>query len=538
MTLDRFVAIANAQRPQAGRAEGDVRIEEVTRVVELRREPLFNLLRHRVEPDVFGGIEYRRLHVALVVSISHGEVHASIGSRAQVQECVHALRFGLGRGARKLCEVWKLRDHRRGSEDQGVDRPGDERLVLILRRELKSTVQRRPAGQLIEAGGADDVHIVVRGERHASLCRAVAVAVATWVVRSVGRRKTVIEIGDADRVIPHETLERVGEPRSVPSDAEHRLGVRPGGPEPDVIGPLVDRQWDFDGIVEREGRAPGLGAVPLRCREARIDVHARGRRIRQPEDRRVAAVAQVEGVRHRVIAGRRRLRLSRLRGGGAGGWWSARRAGYSDQRAIVGGVCRPLYRALDVVVQRQRGAIRRKRRARDVAEVERQRDPLKSERHLGTQVGGVVLLIAVPDVRGVGVEEIPRATAIDRQVREYTIALVTIALVARFIAISGREDAAEVGAAAERRRGSRRLRLWGLRRLRHRRTGDQQERRGQHNTSVSHHTPPFLAHQRLAGWRIRSVHHLVADGAGPCVDLVGVPGVLQHKAVVHRRGMA
>ncbi len=74
---------------------------------------------------------------------------------------------------------------------------------------------------------ADDVHAVVRRERHASHRRPVAVAVAVRVVRTVWRQQAVIEIGKKDRVVPDETLEVIGEPRSIPADAEHALWFCP-----------------------------------------------------------------------------------------------------------------------------------------------------------------------------------------------------------------------------------------------------------------------------------------------------------------------
>ncbi len=140
-------------------------------------------------------------------------------------------------------------------------------------------------------------------------------------------------------------------------------------------------------------------------------------------------MTEIEWARQCAVDRRGCFGLSRQGSCRAARRWSAGCARNTDRGAVIGRVGRPLYCGLRGIVQRQRGAVRRIRRSREIAEIERQGYPIESDGQLRAQVAGGVFLIAIADVRSAGIEYIRRALPVGGETREHAVARVTIALV-------------------------------------------------------------------------------------------------------------
>src|SRR4029078_5765126 len=113
---------------------------------------------------------------------------------------------------------------------------------------------------------------------------------------TVGGQQPVAEVRRTDQVVPGNALDFVVEPRSFPADAEHRLLIRPRGPQRLVVRTLVDRYGYLDRVVERERCAERLLSVSLRRLEPRIDRNRARRIVGEIERRDIALVTEIERV--------------------------------------------------------------------------------------------------------------------------------------------------------------------------------------------------------------------------------------------------
>src|SRR5690606_8994462 len=92
------------------------------------------------------------------------------------------------------------------------------------------------------------------------------------------------------------------------------------------------------------------------------------------------------------------------------------------------------------------------RSTRVVAEIERRRHPFESDVEPAVAERRVVALIAVADVKGVGVEQIGVGLTVQPETGIDAIAKVAVALVARLVAVDAAEEASDVERARERAR--------------------------------------------------------------------------------------
>ena len=150
-----------------------------------------------------------------------------------------------------------------------------------------------------------------------------------------------------------------------------------------VVGPLVERLRQLDGVVEGERRAPRLLALSHRRGEPRIDVDGRRRRVRSGRTPALSRrCRRSNGVGEAVVDRAVGLRLRRLAGVAARRRRRAGRARHADGRAV--GRWRWSAPAPPAARRRPASACRRwsiERRPRQVAVVERQRCPLEAEVH-------------------------------------------------------------------------------------------------------------------------------------------------------------
>ena len=139
----------------------------------------------------------------------------------------------------------------------------------------------------------------------------VAVGVGTGVVRPVGRHQPIVEIGRADRVVPHQRIDVVAEERPVPGEPNHSLLMGPFDTGRHVVRSMIDGKRHLVGVVERERSTPGLMTGLANRRKLHVHIDVLRRRKRESEGRRVPPQPEVEaragpGCRWSGWQGRRR----------------------------------------------------------------------------------------------------------------------------------------------------------------------------------------------------------------------------------------
>ena len=172
----------------------------------------------------------------------------------------------------------------------GIDREGQQRLVVVPPAEGQRSGEARALGELQVACGAQCLQRVRRPERRPP---------AAW------RRGRV---GQVQRVVPRQGVVEVLEPGAGVSGPNHAALVRPGGADVHVVRPRVVGQRDLVVVREPEAGPPRQLTGMLRRREAAGDVDLGGRGRAGAHGADVPPFSKVE------LRGNRRIDVEVLRG--------------------------------------------------------------------------------------------------------------------------------------------------------------------------------------------------------------------------------